>query len=479
MGLVLPYLFITKYGSETNGLLSSVLQLYTCLDLLEAGVGVTTIQALYGPIAHDDKEGINRILSATNVFYLRTGIIYSVLIAIVTLLYPMVVDSQLPDSTIRLVVILQGVGHVINYFFQAKYKHLLSSEGKIYILNTAQTIESLIRNFGKVVVIYLGFGVVLVQCVQLIAGLVYCILVILYVKTRYKWIDFKQIPNFQALNQKNAVVVQAVSWTIFNQTDILLLTVATHDLVLVSIYSVYLLIYTCIQNFLEAIINSFKYEIGLAAQKSKLQLNLYYSKYRIFNLALAIAAYLIVYVFIVPFLELYTAEISGANYIMPGLPILFFALKVLYALRTLNKSLIEATGHFRGTQHIPVVETIVNVVVSVALVIRYNIYGVLVGTVAALAISEILYMIYNTKNILEVSIRLFLKDYIMFVPAILLVVYIRSCLDLSADTYIELVIIAIPVSIALVTLFAILCFIRIKIDELYFKRIWGAKGSMS
>ena len=108
LGLFLPYLFITNLGSESNGLLNSIGQLFACLSLLEAGVGTATLQALYLPVSKNDKEGINRVLSATNHYYIRTGIIYAGSVVLLSFVYPSLVDSQLSDATIRLSILLQG-----------------------------------------------------------------------------------------------------------------------------------------------------------------------------------------------------------------------------------------------------------------------------------------------------------------------------------------------------------------------------------
>ena len=39
-GLLLPRLYLTSFGSELNGLDSTIKQIFSCLTLLEAGVGL-------------------------------------------------------------------------------------------------------------------------------------------------------------------------------------------------------------------------------------------------------------------------------------------------------------------------------------------------------------------------------------------------------------------------------------------------------
>ena len=50
LGIIIPKLMIVSYGSEVNGLLSSIRQVFVYVALLEAGIGTASLQALYAPI---------------------------------------------------------------------------------------------------------------------------------------------------------------------------------------------------------------------------------------------------------------------------------------------------------------------------------------------------------------------------------------------------------------------------------------------
>ena len=69
VAIVIPRLFIVNYGSEINGLLASIRQIYVYLALLEIGVGDASVVALYGPIARQDHKSVNEILAATDFYY--------------------------------------------------------------------------------------------------------------------------------------------------------------------------------------------------------------------------------------------------------------------------------------------------------------------------------------------------------------------------------------------------------------------------
>ena len=104
-GLILPRMFIMNYGSETNGLISSVNQVYTYVALLEAGIGTASLQALYKTIASNDHKETNAVLAATNHFYRRTGLWYLVAVCVLSVGFPFVIKSEIPKTTISLVVL--------------------------------------------------------------------------------------------------------------------------------------------------------------------------------------------------------------------------------------------------------------------------------------------------------------------------------------------------------------------------------------
>ena len=76
VGIIVPRLFIVNYGSEVNGYINSINQIFVYVALLEAGVGSAAVYSLYAPVGSDDKNKINGILSATNKYYTRTGFLY-------------------------------------------------------------------------------------------------------------------------------------------------------------------------------------------------------------------------------------------------------------------------------------------------------------------------------------------------------------------------------------------------------------------
>lgn len=63
-GFITPRFMLTAYGSEINGLISSILQFISYFNLVEAGLSSAAVYSLYKPIAEKDYNRINRIVVA-------------------------------------------------------------------------------------------------------------------------------------------------------------------------------------------------------------------------------------------------------------------------------------------------------------------------------------------------------------------------------------------------------------------------------
>ena len=121
LGIIVPKLVLTNYGSEINGLLSSVTNIYAYIAIVEAGIAASACQALYKPIVNNEQKDINAILSATNKYYHKTGIIYLLLIFLFSLSFPLFIKTDISYLTVLLVILFNGFGNVVNYFFHGKY----------------------------------------------------------------------------------------------------------------------------------------------------------------------------------------------------------------------------------------------------------------------------------------------------------------------------------------------------------------------
>lgn len=400
LGIIIPRLVLVNLGSESNGLMNSISSVLTYLSLLEAGVGTATIQALYKPIADKDRKSINAVLSATHYFYRRTGYIYLVIVIALSALYTCVVETTLPRLSVFLVVILSGLSGVLSYFFQGKYKLLLSAEGKGYINTNIATITHVFVSITKAIVLISGGNVVAIQTIYFIYNLIQVIFFVLYIHKKYQWIDLSEAPDFDAISQKNAVLMHQIASLIFYNTDTVILTVLT-SLKVVSVYSMYAMIFGMVKSIAVVLSDSFVFALGQSYTNKEKFMKMF-NAYEVYNLTMTFSLYCVTGILILPFLQIYTRGVTDINYLDRYVALLFLLYYLMDNGRKPSGVVINIAQQFEETKWRAMIEAIINLSSSLLLTYTFGIYGVLMGTIIALLYRANDMIIYASK-ILERS----------------------------------------------------------------------------
>ena len=437
LGIIIPRLVLVNLGSESNGLLNSVNSILSYMTLLEAGVGTVTLQALYKPFADDDKNAINRIMAATHYFYKRTGFAYLLIVSFLSVGYTFLVSTSLPKIYVFLVVILSGLSGVISYFFQGKFRIFLAAEGKSYLISNINTITTVGVSVFKALLLIAGGNVVLIQTVYFVFNLVQMLYIVIYMHKKYPWIDLNVKPNLEALSQKKAVMVHQISSLIFYNTDNIILTAFT-SLKVVSVYSMYAMIFGMVKSVVITISESFVYALGQSYSDKKKFLRLF-NAYEVYHMSIAFSLFCIAGILITPFMKLYTAGVNDINYIDWGVVILFLTYYLLDNGRKSSLNVISIAQHFDKTKWRAIIEASINLVTSIVLTIKFGIYGVLLGTIAALLYRSNDAIIYASK-LLKRSALITYRRWILNIALFIVFFVAATRLDLVFDNYASLIV---------------------------------------
>ena len=441
LGIIIPRLVLLNLGSEANGLLSTVSQIYTYFALLEAGVGNAALQALYGPIGSNNTEQSNRILAAMQHYYRRTGFVYLAGVLIVGFVFPIVVHSSFSYQTVFLVTILGGLGGVVRYFTQAKYLMLIKADGRNYAETNISTIINVLISVTKIILLCAGCNVIVIQAMYFGYSVLTSFVYVAYVRRSYSWLNLRVAPDLQALSKRNYAFIHQISAMIFNSTDMMILSLF-ENLKIVSVYGLYTLLFNMASTAVGTINGSIQYRLGQTfCNKHHEKYLCMHDAFEIYNMALVSSLYCIVGIFILPFLRLYTAGVQDINYTDPILPYLFIAVYLLNNGRETSNLVIKFAGHFKQTQWHSVLEAAINVGVSLVGVYFCGIYGVLIGTIAALLYRTNDMIIYANKKILNRSpwktYRRWLVNLGMFIAFTLISKAVFA--HVALDTYLRII----------------------------------------
>lgn len=443
-GLIVPRLFIQTFGSEMNGLLSSLGNIYSYLALVEAGIGTTAIQALYGPLGRNDKRSINQIMAATAHYYNRAGFIYLAGVLLIAVIYPLTVPTTIPGGTIFALTILSGAGGVINFWVQGKYMVLLQAEGKKYLMSIVTTVAYIVSNMTKITLLLLGYDVIAIHIGYFIISLLQMVFYYIYMRKGYSWLNLKTDPNCKALSQSKAVFVQQIMWMICSNTDILVLTYVARDLKAVSVYTVYLMIYNAVEKLFTTLFGSFHYLLGQKYNTDKAGYMPIHRVYESLSMYGSFALYTTAFILITPFMRVYTAGITDTQYVDPYLPFLFTIMHLLSSTREASSRVINFAGHFKQMQWRAVAESVINLTVSVILVLKLGIYGVLIGTIIAYIYRTNDIIIYANKQVLCRSCWNTYKKVIINMCCFAMIAIIFRTIDLTANSFLDFFIMGIP-----------------------------------
>lgn len=417
LGFILPRLFMVNYGSEMNGMMSSVKEIYAYIALLELGIGAATIQSLYKPIAENNKLRINQILSATSIYYKKIGMGYLICIIAISIGYPLIITTDIPYTTIVFIFFTTGIGNVVNFWVQGKYKLLLMAEGKYYITFTVMTLVAILNDIIKIILIYLGYDIISVQIAYCIISLIPMLYYTFYIRWKYKWLDLKVEPDYEAIRQKDAVMIHKLSNLVFNNTDVLILTMFC-GLKVVSVYVLYNTIFSIVEKFLNTINNSVSATLGQMYQTNKDEYVKYLNVYELVFVYISVVASTVLYFIVNPFITIYTKGITDINYIVSYLPLLFTIYKMSMWIRIPVTNTIAYAGHYKQTQNKALLESVLNIVISVICVNFVGIQGILIGSIVATIYGGVYSIAYSNTNLLKNNkintTKLYIITYVSF-----------------------------------------------------------------
>ena len=434
-GLIVPRAIIGTFGSSVNGLISSVTQFLSYITLLEAGIGPVIKSALYKPIAKKDKTQIEKILKASQRFFRVISGIFIVYLIALCFIYPMIVSTEFETGyTVSLILII-AISTFAEYFFGMVYRLYIQAEQKTYVTSTIQIGTTILNAILVVLLIKFGANIQIVKLGSAFVFVLRPILQNIYVRKKYN-INFKNVKEKYELKQKWDGLAQHIASVVHNNTDIAILTIFTNTAE-VSVYSVYLYVVTGIKNMVQALTGGVDASFGdMIAKGEQENLNRSFRTYELFYFTLITIVYIITLVMILPFIEVYTKGVTDANYYRPIFAILITLAEFMWSIRLPYSGITLAAGHFRQTNKGAWVEVFTNLIISIALVFRFGMIGVAIGTLVAMTIRTIEFIYHTSKYILKRRLIENVKRVIILMLEILIIVpigfYISSFIEVNS-----------------------------------------------
>lgn len=433
-GFILPRLFIKEYGSEINGLVSSITQFLSIISFLELGVGAVIQSSLYKPLVSNDKNQISLIQVAGNRFFRKIAYILSVYILALIVVYPIIANTNFGWLYTAMLILAMGISSFAQYYFGIIDRILLVADQRGYIAYISQIVTLLINTVSCFVLIKMGQSIQVVKLATSIIYLARPLLIRIYVNYHYhiNWkIEIKEDP----IKQKWNAVSQHIAHIVLNDTDIIVLTLFS-TLSNVSIYSVYYLVVNGIKNLFLSTTNGFQSIIGeMWAKQEKEKLNYFFSVIDYLIHTMVVLIFTVTAVLILPFVDIYTKNIADIKYIQPLFGVILVAAHACHCLRIPYHIMIKAGGFFKETQRCYFIAAGLNIVISIVTVYIWGLIGVAVGTLVAMLYQTIWMAIYNSNFLIEWPIRNFIKQCLIDIVMVLAIIASTYWIKLTEESF--------------------------------------------
>lgn len=401
-GFILPRLILEKFGSQYNGIISSITQFLSCAVLLRSGIGGATRAALYKPLANKDKDQINSIMKATDLFMKKIGLILALLIVGAAIIYPFLVNEEFSWLFTFSLFLIIGISTFAESFWGITYLILLQADQKLWISSLFKIIATILNVIIASILILNNFSIHIVKLGSAIAFCICPICINIYVKRKYK-LNLKVKTDNNAISQRWDAFWHQVATFVTNNTDIMVLTVFS-NMFEVSVYSVYSMVIRSLKNIVLAFSNGLEAAFGnmiAKSEKKSIKENLSIVEFVVYNISTIVYACAIV--LILQFVNVYTYGINDVDYLRPAFAYILLIAQFFYSIRIPYQMVIQAAGHYKQTRNGAILEAIINIVISVILVINFGLVGVAIGTLISMVFRTMQLSIYMCKNIVKRS----------------------------------------------------------------------------
>jgi O-antigen/teichoic acid export membrane protein len=443
-GIILPRLFILHYGSSVNGLVASIVQFLTLIAFLELGVGAVVQSSLYKPLAIKDYAEISKILISTQRFFRKIAgflLIYSFLLMV---LYPLLVSNLFGYFYTASLIFIIVISSFVQYYFGITYQLLLNADQMSFVQLITQSGTLILNTIISVVLIKMEVSV---QLVKFVSSLIFMLRPIVYsivVKNYYK-LDMHIAFSGEPIKQKWNGIAQHVAYVILNSTDIVILTVFS-TLGNISIYSVYYLVVNGVKQIVVACTSGISALFGNMLAKNEMErLNKLFSQFEWLMHTLIVIVFTCTGLLIIPFISVYTKNITDQNYIAPLFAYLLTLAQAAYCLRLPYNMMVLAAGHYKQTQSSAIIEAVLNVVISLLFVSKFGLIGVAIGTLIAMVYRTIYLAWYLSNNILSKSLKYFINHSIVDIVTVLIIVLSTRWITLTELSFASWVLMAIKI----------------------------------
>lgn len=402
-----------------NGLLSNVLGI---LALTELGIGTAIGYSLYEPLAKKNVEKTRSLMNFYKKAYRIISIIIFTLGIILLPSLPYLIKDTTGIENLSIIYIIYLTNMAVGYLFSYKRTLITSDQKKYKIVPFIMTFNILTAVL-QIIVLLIFKNYIIYLLIQTLCILLENITINRYINKQYPYlldkspvkpIDKKELSTIKT--KIKALLLHKVGSYTLTSTDNLIISKLI-GIVTVGIYSNYSLIINMISSLIYVLISNVISSLGnlIASENAKKRHKVFNEMNLICYILYGISSICLINLFN-PFIEL----VFGSNYLL-AMPIVYIivANHYLTGMNNVVISIQTASGLYEKDKYIPLIQSAVNLVISIILGMKIGLAGVFIGTIVSTMLPLIIKPHIVYKYVFDKKLSLYFKE---FIPQTLIII---------------------------------------------------------
>ena len=417
---------LAKVYLGVNGLLSNVLGI---LALAELGIGTAIGYSLYEPLAKNNTKKVRSLMQFYKKAYRIIALVVLVLGLILLPVLPYLIKNGDGIENLNIIYIIFLLNMAVGYLFSYK-RTLVSSDQKNYLIVPFTMSFNIITSVLQIVVLLLFKNYIVYLLIQSVCIVLENIIVNRYIDKKYPYLTSNEeiLPidktELAIIKTKiKALLLHKVGSYTLSSTDNLIISTLI-GIVTVGIYSNYSLIINMSSSFIYLLVSNVIASLGnlIASENPK-------KCFKVFN-EMNFICFVLYGISFVCFINLFNPFIElafGSNYLLT-MPVVYIIVINFY-LTGLNNVVISiqtASGLYEKDKYVPLIQSAVNLVISIYLGKKIGLAGVFIGTIISTFIPLIVKPVIVYKNVFKENVTLYFKDFTKQAIVVIVSVFIST-----------------------------------------------------
>lgn len=418
---IIPYIFLTflgflrlkvmlgGLGEEIYALNQLFIQLFSYISLLEAGVGTLITQLYYKCFVKNDKKKICEIYSYSNKLLKKISLIMVICGLVISFALKIFTNNSLSLSYMQFVFILYLFKAILEYLMYAP-RFVIIADQKSYKINLTTNIFKVIEMLVEIILLSIYKNYIIILLSTIVVRYITYYISNKKVYKEYPWLHKVESNQKLEVKKMGAVMTHKISGTVHNNTDILLASMFLKPIQVV-IYSSYNYIVKFISDVVYMVGSSITASMGNVLYKDNKE-----NQYQIFEKTNAIFIFFAMFFSVALYVSTnkFVVLWIGEDKLLPSITFLFMILTLFMSIAVRPFLIIrDSKALYKETKLIAIFEMLINLVLSLILVQKLGVLGLLIATVIASLFTTMLcypiyiYKNYYNKNYFKYFIKLF------------------------------------------------------------------------